>query len=127
MTKKWTHALLVGLLSLLMGILAVVFQKPIIIFATSLLGSYMAIVAVDMLWVKTGVISNIISDLFKDRIPDYDLTNEWKVFILLGAIVMFTIIGILSQALLTSKGFSHTRRLEYAQIQEGNSVSFYYN
>lgn len=115
--SKLGQSLLVGLTGLAFGVLAVVLQRIIIIIGTSIIGSYLAIVAVDELWVKTGVISKIFIYLIKRYNPPFIIKDEWKVYILLGAIAVLTIIGVLTQLIFTSRKFHHRKPYGYTHIQ----------
>eukprot|EP01114_Cavostelium_apophysatum_P016615 TRINITY_DN476_c0_g1_i1.p1 TRINITY_DN476_c0_g1~~TRINITY_DN476_c0_g1_i1.p1 ORF type:complete len:281 (+),score=51.59 TRINITY_DN476_c0_g1_i1:71-844(+) len=90
------------------GVIAVLIQKPLIIGATALGGSYAAVAGVDR-FVKGGF-SQVIPTLIANRF--HEINADYKTYIEIGVCVLICVLGVIVQAKKTAKGYYHKHTSE---------------
>lgn len=118
-TLAWVHWLVLVGSSLLFGVLALVFQKPLLIVATSIYGSYLIALAVASLWVPQSNFAQIIPHMFSAQEFPFDPTAaNWLPFVFIAGIAVVSILGIVVQARVTARKYHHLKK----KSDEYNSV-----
>jgi hypothetical protein len=118
-TLAWAHWLVLVGASLLFGVLALVFQKPLLIVATSIYGAYLIALAVASLWVPESNFAQIIPHLFSAKEFPFDPTAaNWLPFVFIAGIAVVSILGIVVQARVTARKYHHLKK----KNDEYNSV-----
>jgi len=85
----------IGGIALVFGILALFFKKPLLVIGTSFYGSYLIFTAVDRMWLNTNF-SKILPDIISHfKLPKID--SDWKCYLLLGGVIVFSVAGIIIQ------------------------------
>jgi len=81
----------------LLGIVAVIFERAIIIAGTAFNGSYLVFNSIDSEWIGSGA-SDMLVHIFKDfnNPLSFDVGN-WKAYLILAAIFILAFIGIFVQ------------------------------
>jgi mannose/fructose/N-acetylgalactosamine-specific phosphotransferase system component IID len=107
--EPWTHIVIVCGAGLVFGVLALIFQKTLIIVGTASFGSYMIASGVDLQWMKpqpilSQIIPNILS--FQKSAFDWDeiKSNPWP-YVLIAGMVVFAIAGVIVQTCFTAKNY----------------------
>ena len=99
-------------MALVGGILIHLFEKPVVIVSTSLLGSYLIVLGVDE-FAKTGFNEAVKQFVRGARTGTYDtaiFTTSGKIYGLLVTAIVLTILGVLVQYRMNSgRGFRHTK------------------
>jgi hypothetical protein len=110
MTNYWAHFSIILVFSLAFSVLAVIFQRLVIIIGTSSLGAYLFCNAIDIAWMHTGILSNILVHFFTKSHPDaFPKINTWQAYVLLGGDLALFLFGVLVQFGITARNFDHTK------------------
>jgi MFS family permease len=118
-TLAWVHWLVLVGSSALFGILALVFQKPLLIVATSIYGAYLIAFAVAALWVPQSNFAQIIPHLFNAKdFPFNPTASNWLPFVFIAGIAVVAILGIVVQARVTARKYHHLKK----KYDDDNSV-----
>jgi hypothetical protein len=112
--SRTVQYILMGAVPFASGVLALIFQKFLIILATAFAGSYAVIVGIDR-FVKGGF-SQVIPHMIADKTDQIDA--NYKTWIEIGACVVLFLIGTFIQFKHTSKNYyhKHTRESGYSRI-----------
>jgi len=97
-----------GAVPFVFGVVAVIFQKPLIITATALCGSYAAVAGADR-YVHGGF-SQVIPNLIGNHHELIDA--DYKTYIEIAVCALVAILGIVVQATKTAKGYYHKHTVE---------------
>lgn len=114
-TNYWAHFAIILVFSLVFSILAVIFQRLIIIIGTSALGAYLFCTSIDVAWMHTGILTDIIVQFFsKDphfssRIAQF---NTWQAYTLMGGDLALILFGVIIQFGITARNYDHRSALK---------------
>jgi hypothetical protein len=109
MTNYWAHFSIILVFALAFSILAIIFQRLIIIIGTSSLGAFMFCNGVDIAWIHSGILSNILVHFFTKHFDSIPPINTWQAYVLLGGDLGLVIFGILVQFGITARNWDHTK------------------
>jgi len=95
-----------GACSIIGGVVALIIQKPLIIFATAIGGSYAVIACIDRY--VGGGFSRVIVQLIGNR--HWEIVASYPTYIELGACALLAVIGIIVQFKVTGKNYYHSEK-----------------
>jgi hypothetical protein len=108
-SETWTIWVFVGCivgLGILVGIIAVLLTRPIVIFVTSWNGAFMVMSAIDRLtkWGKLHILQGIFSRTVAYRPFTW---TEYQTYVIFGGLIVLAIAGIVVQAKFTARNHHH--------------------
>lgn len=128
-TNYWAHFGIILGTMLVFSTLAVIFQRLLIIVGTSALGAYLFCNAVDIAWLHTGILTDIIVKFFNRKLGDLPPLNTASGYGLLGGSLGIIIFGTIIQFGITARNFNHKQADQKRRHdEEGESllVNSYY-
>lgn len=129
-TKYWAHfGIIIGFM-VVFSVIALIFQRLLIIIGTSALGSYLFCNAIDIAWLHTGILTDIIVKFFTRKFEDIPKYNTPSGYGLLGGWAAIILFGVLVQYGITARDFDHRKSLankrQGDEEGEGLLVNAYY-
>jgi len=112
-SQTWTIWVFVGCivgLGVLVGIIAVLLTRPIMIFVTSWNGAFLVMSAIDRLtkWGKLHIITGIFSRTVPYNPPTW---TDYQTYVIFGGLILLGIVGIVIQARFTARNHHHDPRV----------------
>lgn len=109
LTNYWGHfGILLGS-GLVIACLALIFPRLISVIGTSIIGSFMMMNSIDIIWTKTGILFNAIGEMLSGKIViPIDANSNWQYYV--GLLITFgavALIGSLIQFLITARNWTH--------------------
>jgi len=107
---SWYPLIAMGISGLAVGILALIFQKIIIILATSIGGAYSIAFAIDCAWVKSNF-SEVIPAIISLQKLHIDSSNMAP-YLLIAGVLLLSVAGFFVQLCYTSKHSRHEKEMD---------------
>lgn len=117
-TNHWAHFGIILGFALVFSILAIIFQRFLLILGTSALGAYLFCNAIDTAWMHTGILSNIVVSFFTQNLDHIPPINTWQAYVLLGGDLGLLLFGILIQYGITARSWDHVKAYKQNQPDE---------
>jgi len=118
----WVFLYILGF-AIALGVLALFLQKYVLVFGTSIYGSYLVFTSIDLLFLHTNfasILSEIVSHF---QLPK--INNDWKAYFILAGVIVFSIAGIFIQLKKTADGIDHndkkkkdTSKYQYFKLKQ---------
>lgn len=100
----WVAAILLGIIC---GVIVIKIQRILFILLTAVIGSFLAVGALDYIF-GDGAFISVIVNAFSGSQNDFDAS--WVPIVLLTSWIILALLGITIQFCLTAKNFSHKKK-----------------